>query len=46
VESGLNAGMKVVAVPSPYVLGDPIFKRAIFCLESLEEFVMNAEGLS
>lgn len=42
VEAGKNAEMKVVAVPSPYVKGDPIFGTADLLLESLEDYVKNA----
>lgn len=39
VEAGINAGMKVVAVPSPFVKGDPVFNRADMVLATLNEFL-------
>lgn len=45
VEAGKNAGMKVVAVPSPYVKGDTVFETADLLLESLEDYVKNANRI-
>ncbi|MFZ1484343.1 MAG: HAD family phosphatase [Candidatus Saccharimonadales bacterium] len=42
VEAGKNAGMKVVAVPSPYVEGDPTFDTVDLLLESLDDYIKNA----
>jgi HAD superfamily hydrolase (TIGR01509 family) len=45
VQAGKNAGMKVVAVPSPYVVGDPVFDTADLLLNSLEEYIENENKL-
>jgi beta-phosphoglucomutase-like phosphatase (HAD superfamily) len=45
VQAGKNAGMKVVAVPSPYVVGDPVFDTADLLLNSLEEYIENESKL-
>jgi HAD superfamily hydrolase (TIGR01509 family) len=45
VEAGKNAGMKVVAVPSPFVKGDQIFDTADLMLESLTDYIKNANKL-
>jgi hypothetical protein len=37
--------MKVVAVPSPYVRGDVIFDRADLLLDSLEDYIENADKI-
>lgn len=37
VLAGRNAGMKVIAVPSSYVLGDKVFKQANLVLNNLRE---------
>jgi beta-phosphoglucomutase-like phosphatase (HAD superfamily) len=39
VLAGKNAGMRVVAVPSVYVAGDPIFDTADLVLESLGDLL-------
>lgn len=38
VMAGLNAGMKILAIPSLYVKKDPIFKKADILLKSFKEF--------
>lgn len=45
VQAGKNAGMRVVAVPSPYVAGDPVFNTADILLNSLEEYIENENKL-
>lgn len=45
VEAGKNAGMKVVAVPSPYVIGDPIFKTADIVINTLTDYIKNEDKL-
>lgn len=45
VEAGLNAGMKVVAVPSPFVKGDEIFERSDLQLETLEDYISSEHKL-
>lgn len=45
VEAGKNAGMKVVAVPSPYVKGDTVFNTVDLLLESLEDYIKNPNTL-
>jgi len=45
VEAGINAGMKVVAVPSPYVKGDAVFDKANLLLNSLEDYIENADKI-
>lgn len=42
VEAGKNAGMKVVAVPSPYVKGDSIFNTVDLLLDSLKDYPEHA----
>ncbi len=39
VEAGKNAGMKVVAVPSPYVVGDAVFDTADLLIDTLADYV-------
>lgn len=41
VEAGKNAGMKVVAVPSPFVKGDTVFETADLLLDTLTDYVSN-----
>jgi HAD superfamily hydrolase (TIGR01509 family) len=40
VLAGKNAGMKVVAVPSPYVMGDEAFKKADVVLDRLRQITL------
>lgn len=45
VEAGKNADMKVVAVPSPYVKGDQVFKTADLLLDTLADYIENEDKL-
>jgi HAD superfamily hydrolase (TIGR01509 family) len=38
--SGKNAGMKVIAVPSPYVKGDEAFQKADVVVDTLQEITL------
>ncbi len=38
--SGKNAGMKVIAVPSPYVKGDDAFQKADVVVDTLQEITL------
>lgn len=45
VQAGKNAGMRVVAVPSPFVIGDPVFDTADLLLDTLADYVKNENKL-
>jgi HAD superfamily hydrolase (TIGR01509 family) len=45
VEAGINAAMKVVAVPSPYVIGDATFSKADLVINTLEDYIQNEPKL-
>jgi beta-phosphoglucomutase-like phosphatase (HAD superfamily) len=38
--AGVNAGMKVIAIPSPYVKGDEAFKQASLVVDDCNEITL------